>query len=199
MNKTLLLVFLPLFICCAGCETLYQAGGRYDQNNAAVRAEMARQNVARNAEIARATAQSSEARLQQLDMRIARLEASVNGRDNNLSSEMVVLRNEIAAARADIAAEKASREKMHDEIVSQLSNDIASLLRRQQKQLTAAAAVEAVAASSQTGYNHKVQSGQTLSEIAHAYNVSVDKIRKENHLKSDVIRVGQVLFIPEVK
>jgi LysM repeat protein/lysophospholipase L1-like esterase len=43
---------------------------------------------------------------------------------------------------------------------------------------------------------HKVKAGDTLSEIARRYNTTVSKLRKVNNLKSDLIRVGQVLKIP---
>ena len=51
--------------------------------------------------------------------------------------------------------------------------------------------------SSDTGYEHVVKSGETLSEIAHAYGVSTSAIRQANRMKSDTVRVGQKLFIPE--
>lgn len=53
------------------------------------------------------------------------------------------------------------------------------------------------------GYNHTVEKGQTLSMIAAAYTekgvkVTVDDIRKANNLgPKDVIKPGQVLFIPK--
>ena len=50
---------------------------------------------------------------------------------------------------------------------------------------------------SQTGVEHVVESGQTLSAIAAAYKVSASSIRKANSLKSDTLRVGQKLFIPK--
>ncbi len=50
---------------------------------------------------------------------------------------------------------------------------------------------------SDTGYEHVVKSGETLSEIARAYGVSMSSIRQANRLKGDVIRVGQKLFIPD--
>jgi len=42
---------------------------------------------------------------------------------------------------------------------------------------------------------HTVKSGQTLSYIARRYGVSVSQIKTWNHLRSDVIRVGQRLTI----
>ena len=51
--------------------------------------------------------------------------------------------------------------------------------------------------SAETGYEHVVESGQSLSTIAAAYKVSVSSIKKANNLKSDGVRVGQKLFIPK--
>lgn len=42
---------------------------------------------------------------------------------------------------------------------------------------------------------HTVVSGDTLSKIAKQYNVTVDQIRTLNSLKSDIIRVGQILRV----
>jgi len=46
-------------------------------------------------------------------------------------------------------------------------------------------------------YKYKVQPGATLSAIAKAYGVSVSSIRKANKLDDDLIRIGQVLYIPK--
>lgn len=45
-------------------------------------------------------------------------------------------------------------------------------------------------------HNHKVAKGESLSIIAHRYQVSVASIKKANNLKSDVVRIGQKLVIP---
>ena len=44
---------------------------------------------------------------------------------------------------------------------------------------------------------HVIEAGDTLSEIAQRYQVSVPTLRQENRLHTDRIRVGQVLRIPE--
>ena len=52
--------------------------------------------------------------------------------------------------------------------------------------------------SAQTGYEHVVQSGESLSAIAAAYKAKVPAIVKANNLKSaDQIFVGQKHFIPD--
>lgn len=44
--------------------------------------------------------------------------------------------------------------------------------------------------------NHTIANGETLSQIATNYSVSLDAIRATNQLKSDTIRPGQILKIP---
>lgn len=47
------------------------------------------------------------------------------------------------------------------------------------------------------GYrSHKVSRGESLSVVAQRYNVSVNKIKSVNKLKSNVVRIGQTLKIP---
>ncbi len=43
---------------------------------------------------------------------------------------------------------------------------------------------------------HVIRSGDTLSEIATTYNVPVDNLRVANNLRTDTIRIGQVLRSP---
>ncbi|OZS42878.1 N-acetylmuramoyl-L-alanine amidase [Photobacterium sanguinicancri] len=51
-------------------------------------------------------------------------------------------------------------------------------------------------ASRKHGIKHKVTSGQSLSIIAKRYGTSVSAIKKANSLKSNTLKVGQVLSIP---
>lgn len=44
---------------------------------------------------------------------------------------------------------------------------------------------------------HVIKSGETLSGIAHRYDISLNALRKVNKLTSDKIRIGQVLRIPQ--
>lgn len=46
------------------------------------------------------------------------------------------------------------------------------------------------------GYDYRVQPGDSLWEIARAHRTSVNRIRRENGLRSDRIRPGQVLTVP---
>ncbi|MGY0650101.1 MAG: N-acetylmuramoyl-L-alanine amidase, partial [Paraglaciecola chathamensis] len=44
---------------------------------------------------------------------------------------------------------------------------------------------------------HKIVSGESLSIIAQRYGVSVRELKTQNNLKSDLLRIGQVLTIPK--
>jgi N-acetylmuramoyl-L-alanine amidase len=46
---------------------------------------------------------------------------------------------------------------------------------------------------------HKIQRGDTLSDIAAAYQVSLNSLRGFNSLKSDTLRVGDTLRIPPLR
>lgn len=43
---------------------------------------------------------------------------------------------------------------------------------------------------------HKVRSGESLSLLAQRYNVPVRELKKANNLRSDLVKIGQVLTIP---
>ena len=58
------------------------------------------------------------------------------------------------------------------------------------------APVEQGGVQQQAGQTYAVQSGDTLYEIASRFGVTVSELKSRNNLTSDVIRVGQVLYIP---
>ncbi|MBL7077234.1 MAG: LysM peptidoglycan-binding domain-containing protein [Kiritimatiellae bacterium] len=81
----------------------------------------------------------------------------------------------------------AALDAMHKQIVSELSRKMAAVIKSQ-----------APASGSGYGREHVVKTGQTLSEIASAYGVTVKTLVRANGLKdANSIRVGQKIFIPE--
>lgn len=94
-----------------------------------------------------------------------------------------------------IRAVDAAREQDKKEIVTRLSSEMAELMKRQQAARSPAPARPRQI--SDTGYEHVVQSGETLSAIAKAYGVTTADIIAANNIDNpNNLRVGQKLFVP---
>ncbi len=146
-----------------------------------------------------------------LDTRLSRLEAQTAASPRT--------QDDITALRRDVQIVRSERETLKKEITDDLAARIEKIAARQQADINAARAAAAPSASGtgavrasgsgrgasggsagsgKGGYEHKVERGQTLSEIARGYNKSVESILKANKLSNpSSIRVGQVLFIPD--
>ena len=82
---------------------------------------------------------------------------------------------------------EAARIRDREVLLNDLSQKISQILKTQQRPKF-----------SETGREHEVEAGQTLSDIALAYEVTVNSIVQANNLpNANDIRVGQKLFIPE--
>ncbi len=179
---------LPALLLLAGCETFYQDSRYADESRQeAVRVEMARQQQLRDLDMLKARTESAELHLQQIDARLDRIEGAPR--------EAVTPATETAALRREVEQLRAERGSLKREVVDELSREMAKLLAAQPA--AAPRGGSRATQDRQSGYEHKVQAGQTLSEIAAAYKVSVEKIKQANGLKDDMIRVGQVLFVPD--
>lgn len=71
-----------------------------------------------------------------------------------------------------------------------------AILKGVRRYLTDHAPSDALLANLGRTSTHTIRRGETLSGIANRYHVSVIDLRRVNELKSDKIRVGQVLTIP---
>ena len=177
MKKSVLLI-APALVVLTGCETLQTPQQRRESE--------ARANAARR----------------QQEEQVHR----VRGQMETVEQETAMLRREIAQLQADISALSAQ--------IGQLNSKMNQLDAKQQKEMSALInQVEAMIRKINTsrpsssgssapanrgpGRIHEVKSGHTLSAIAAAYGTTVKKIKEANDLKSDQIRVGQKLFIPE--
>lgn len=90
----------------------------------------------------------------------------------------------------------AARERDRKDIINTVSKQISDLMKKQQS--ARPAPVQRTKPLSDEGYEHVVQSGETLSAIAKAYGVSSADIIEANGLQSaDMLRVGQKLFVPK--
>jgi len=113
--------------------------------------------------------------------RLEQLEASGRTSQAGLERRLAELSSAVDAAAA-------ARAELKREIVDSVSERVTDVIRSRRP----------AAAPAQRGYEHVVEPGQTLSEIAAAYNVTTKAIVDANNLpNADTIRVGQTLFIPE--
>ncbi|MCL1919775.1 MAG: LysM peptidoglycan-binding domain-containing protein [Kiritimatiellaeota bacterium] len=123
---------------------------------------------------------------QEQDARLNRMEAQLSS-GGRTQSEITALQRDIQLLRAD-------RETLKKEITT----DLAARIEKIAVRANAANTRPAQSGQSRTGYEHKVEKGQTLSEIARGYGKSIDSIMKANNIKdASALRVGQVLFIPD--
>jgi nucleoid-associated protein YgaU len=139
--------------------------------------------------------------LEVLDGRVGRLEAQLGSGAR--------AQDDLAALRRDIQLMRAERETLRKEITDDLAGRVERIARQQSEQQAARSSAPAASARTgaggaaapapaRAGYEHKVERGQTLSEIARGYGKSVDAIMKANKItNASAIRVGQVLFIPD--
>ncbi len=115
--------------------------------------------------------------------------------------------DDINALRRDMQVIRGERETLRKEITDDLAARIEQIAARQQAESPAprgAAAgappggAGARAAGGRSGYEHKVERGQTLSVIARGYGKSMEAIMKANKISNpSMLREGQVLFIPD--
>lgn len=100
------------------------------------------------------------------------------------------LTTQLTTLKKEIVAVDTARREDRKIIVDEITARVAEMM----KQLAPAAP----SMRSQSGYEHTIQPGQTLSEIAAHYKVTTDRIVEANKLANpNSIRVGQKLFIPD--
>ncbi|MBQ9430244.1 MAG: LysM peptidoglycan-binding domain-containing protein [Kiritimatiellae bacterium] len=140
-----------------------------------------------------------------LEQRVERLETAAAQRP----ADAGVTKDELVALRRDIQMVRGDQEKMRMDITNDLAGRIEKIAARQSAPAASPAARPAAAAPAQpagtakaaprgSGYEHKVEKGQTLTEIAREYGTTVKAIMKANNLSNaSSIRIGQVLFIPD--
>jgi LysM repeat protein len=140
-----------------------------------------------------------------LQEEVQRLKARMEGielEQRNLAREVGAIRQgtpqgsqtdraRVEALERQVQALNAAREQDRRQIVEELSRKVSALLSSQPSTARSGG-------GSEYGYEHVVKPGETLSEIARAYKVSMTAIQKANNLSSpDLVRVGQKLFIPQ--
>jgi septal ring factor EnvC (AmiA/AmiB activator) len=136
-----------------------------------------------------AATRHSEERIRNLQGQIDTVEME-NAR---LMQEQQQLRSEVRSYGGQISQLNGSMKSLE----SKQAREMQELISRVEGLLKKTVASRPAAPVRGNGREHIVESGHTLSEIARAYKTTVPAIKRANNLKSDSIRVGQKLFIPE--
>jgi LysM repeat protein len=105
------------------------------------------------------------------------------------------LQTQIDDMQRQVRAIDAARVQDKKDLYDDIAKKVAEIVNAARPRAPAAAARPA---GPQTGYEHVVQSGESLSKIAAAYKVTTASIVQANNLKNaDSIFAGQKLFIPD--
>ncbi len=145
---------------------------------------------------------------------LSRNQELLEGRLGRLETQLAAggrSQDDLVALRKDVQLIRSERETLKKEIADDLAARIEKIAARQQAEIQAVRSSSpgasagvargtgaAAAGQARSGYEHKVEKGQTLSEIARGYGKSVEAIMKANKITNpSTIRDGQVLFIPD--
>lgn len=224
MKSTLPILF-SLALLCSGCYTDSAGRRHWGRRRGPTPAELREQQL--QARILQLENEKASLRNEVETMgssitSIAQQSDEIRRATDARGADAVALRNDQAALERRLAALESQMAKMpsaiqtavqteHRAIVADVNQAIAASDKR-----TEAAIRQAVAQAGRSGgggtsrssgnrpadggdyYEHKVGSGQTVSEIARAYGVSIAAIAKANDLKAPnyVIRENQTLWIP---
>ena len=180
---------LGLALVGAGCTTLPEANEPPPASKADV--NYLREEIRRLA--ARADAADAELGRVQGDALSARSSQPAYASAAQIQSAQTQLDDLQRQIRALDAARVQDKKDVYDDI----SKKISTILKSSASSSAAARSAKPRSAS-QTGIEHVVQPGESLSKIAAAYGAKVPALVEENGLKNaDSIFVGQKLFIPD--
>ena len=160
-----------------GCLTLDQEERQYDEMRERAEMDRLRVTVDRLSERVRDLAQSQ----QELVRESSEFRASVERSRGETDRKFTDMEEKL---KASLAVQDRSKE----EIAASLSKRMAEMMNTR----------TSASAGTQRGYEHVVKAGETVSQIATAYKVTVKAILSANNLSNpNNLRVGQKLFIPE--
>lgn len=169
-----------LLAACSGCETITGQQRRVAETR--LYSEVA--NLRADIERMEQRIAGLEAEREILHAQVADLQSGWMQADARRDAEL-------AALDVQLKAQVQEQARMRRELADELSGKMSRILQTQATSVSKAA-------RTQSGYEHEVKAGQTLSEIAREYKASSAAIIKANNMKNpDDLRVGQKLFIPE--
>ncbi len=111
--------------------------------------------------------------------------------------EDAAARGRLEQLEQQLRAVNSAREADKREIVDEISRKVAGIVNASGGSSGSRSSSSSRSSGTETGYEHVVKAGETLSAIAQAYKVGTSAIMRANNMKSsDKLRVGQKLFIP---
>ncbi len=176
--KKMAFLLIGMAVLCSGCETL--SGRQRRQSETRLYSEI--MNLKASVQRLEQRVDGIEAGREDVYAQLAELQES---QDRGSAQR----RAELEAIDSKLAAQRAAADKTRKDLVATLSSKMADIMRTE---------APSNSVRTESGYEHVVKPGETLSEIAKAYSVSMTVVARANNLKNpDDLRVGQKLFIPE--
>ncbi len=141
------------------------------------------------------------------NQRVAELEARIASESNGRNADITAINRELEML--------ASSQKQLTASVDAIPKNITKLLSEQEKQIMSQVDSKVAAVKSSIGsrsssssrsrvnyngpcYEHVIESGETISEIAQAYGVTTKEIMEVNNIQNAArIQIGQKLYIPK--
>ncbi len=135
--------------------------------------------------------------IQNDNRQIAKNMSSLQAQINYVNDANQQQNKTITALHQQLAKERAERQAALNKVVETVADETTKVVNSIAKQSSQKPVKASTAMPAGAYYEHKVERGQTLSAIARAYKVSVNDIKAANRLKSNIIRIGQILLIPK--
>jgi nucleoid-associated protein YgaU len=184
----LLAVMSSLVIVQSGCVTPYQQARMRQEASEREDLLMIREEIRR-----------LQGQAEGLEMQIDSLrdesEFARREQERTASGQRVDLERRMGELERRMGDLESARKRDKDEILDNVAQTITKMMKTSTPTRSSS---RPRTHTSGYGYEHTVQSGETLSAIAKAYGVTVQSILDGNDLTNpDQLRVGQVLFIPE--
>jgi len=140
-------------------------------------------------------------KVNEMKQELAVLKDEVQAIKNSQADSDKATRNRLDEIDRSIKAMESANGRMRQEILDEITEKLKKLYAGQtggKSSSKSGSGKTDVKKPVERGYEHIVKQGQTLSEIATAYNVTPAVIIKANNLQNpNSLRVGQKLFIPE--
>jgi len=221
-----LLPLLSLALLCAGCYTDSTGKMQWGRRRGPTQAELREQQLQARLAALEAKYGALQGDLEGMGSSVTSIALrsdEISRATDARGADAVALRNDQAAFERRLSALEAQMAKMpatirtavqneHKAIVSEVNQAIAASDKRTEAAIKSAVAQAGRASgggsSSSRGasrptdggqyYEHKVGAGQTVSEIARAYGVTIADVARANNLKAPnyPIRENQTLWIP---